>query len=120
MSKEFKLVGDVNHILISNNDSENTNVIVSCGDWEAAEKHGVTDVAKEAWTEEILNRFESMNKEIAKTQYVSDRQSQYPSIEDQIDMLWNDIGSGQFGAKAKESKFYKTIKKIKDDNPKPK
>ena len=120
MSKKVKLVGDVNHILIPKNDSENTNFIVSCGDWEAAEKHGVTDVAKEAWTEEILNRFESMNKEIAKTQYVSDRKSQYPSIADQIDMLLNDIGSGQFGAKAKDSKFYKTIKKIKDDNPKPK
>lgn len=120
MSKKVRLVGDVNHILISNNDSEDTNVIVSCGDWKEAEKHGVTDTAKDAWTEEILNRFESMNKEIAKTQYVSDRKSQYPSIVDQIEMLWNDIGSGKFGAKGKDSNFYKTIKKIKDDNPKPK
>jgi len=44
---------------------------------------------------------------------------QYPFWKDQLDMLWDDIDSGKFGAEAKKGKFYKEIKKIKDDKPKP-
>ncbi len=44
---------------------------------------------------------------------------QYPFWKDQLDILWHDIDDGKFGVEAKTSEFYKEIKKIKDDNPKP-
>ena len=55
-----------------------------------------------------------------KLKYFFDRKDLYPNVEEQFDMLFKDIDAGKFGAKGKDSNFYKTIKKIKDDNPKPK
>ena len=55
-----------------------------------------------------------------KLKYFFDRKDLYPNVEEQLDMLFKDIDAGKFGAKGKDSNFYKTIKKIKDDNPKPK
>ena len=54
-----------------------------------------------------------------KLKYFFDRKDLYPNVEEQFDMLFKDIDAGKFGAKGKDSNFYKTIKKIKDDNPKP-
>ena len=55
-----------------------------------------------------------------KLKYFFDRKDLYPNVEEQFDMLFKDIDAGKFGVKGKDSNFYKTIKKIKDDNPKPK
>ena len=55
-----------------------------------------------------------------KLKYFFDRKDLYPNVEEKFDMLFKDIDAGKFGAKGKDSNFYKTIKKIKDDNPKPK
>ena len=55
-----------------------------------------------------------------KVKYIFDRKDLYPNVEEQFDMLFKDIDAGKFGAEGKDSEFYKTIKKIKDDNPKPK
>ncbi len=40
----------------------------------------------------------------------------YLSIAEQLDMLWHDIDEGKLD---KNGEWYKAIKKVKDDNPKP-
>ena len=47
-------------------------------------------------------------------QYQRDRR--YPEIGEQLDMLWHAIDSD---ALDKSCDFFKTLKKVKDDNPKP-
>jgi hypothetical protein len=42
----------------------------------------------------------------------------YPNISEQLDLLWHDIDAGKFGATAKTSTFYTTIKNVKDSSPK--
>ena len=42
----------------------------------------------------------------------------YPNISEQLDLLWHDIDAGKFGATAKTSSFYTTIKNVKDSSPK--
>ena len=48
--------------------------------------------------------------------YIEARQSAYGSIGDQLDMLYHDMEAGK-GDKTGE--WFKAIKKVKDDNPKP-
>ena len=45
-----------------------------------------------------------------------ERTFHYPEIWDQLDMLWHAIDEGKVD---KTSDFYKALKKVKDDNPKP-
>lgn len=49
-------------------------------------------------------------------EYQHKRRSQYPSIGDQLDMLWHSIDSGSLD---KTSDFYLALKTVKDNNPKP-
>ena len=48
--------------------------------------------------------------------YISARQQAYGAIPDQLDQLYWDIDAGKLD---KTGEWYKAIKKIKDDNPKP-
>jgi hypothetical protein len=48
--------------------------------------------------------------------YVRDRQESYPAIPEQLDLLYHDMTAGK-GDKTGE--WYKALKKVKDDNPKP-
>ena len=48
--------------------------------------------------------------------YVRARQEAYASIGDQLDLLYHDMTAGK-GDKTGE--WYKAVKKVKDDNPKP-
>jgi hypothetical protein len=48
--------------------------------------------------------------------YKTSRQEAYPNIGDQLDMIWKAIDSDSLD---KTSDFYKELKKVKDDNPKP-
>jgi phosphoribosylformylglycinamidine (FGAM) synthase-like enzyme len=48
--------------------------------------------------------------------YVRARQDAYASIGDQLDLLYHDMTAGK-GDKTGE--WYKAVKKVKDDNPKP-
>jgi len=57
--------------------------------------------------------------DVEKNGYKVERVSQYPSLAEQLDNLFKDIEAGFFGAKAKNSEFYKSIKLVKDSNPKP-
>ena len=49
-------------------------------------------------------------------QYQRDRN--YPDIGEQLDMLWHAIDNGEILGD-KSCDFFKTLKKVKDDNPKP-
>jgi|3_EtaG_2_1085321.scaffolds.fasta_scaffold43006_2 hypothetical protein len=48
------------------------------------------------------------------------RRSSYPTIGDQLDMLWHAIDTGNWtAAKVKTTDFYNELKAAKDANPKP-
>tara|TARA_R100001082_G_scaffold80544_1_gene47616 strand:- start:975 stop:1295 length:321 start_codon:yes stop_codon:yes gene_type:complete len=48
--------------------------------------------------------------------YARDRQGSYPALPEQLDLLFHDMTAGK-GDKTGE--WYKAVKKVKDDNPKP-
>ncbi|QDP46712.1 MAG: hypothetical protein Tp156SUR915002_2 [Prokaryotic dsDNA virus sp.] len=48
--------------------------------------------------------------------YARARQESYPALPEQLDMLFHDMTAGK-GDKTGE--WYKALKKVKDDNPKP-
>lgn len=48
--------------------------------------------------------------------YKYERVSSYPAISEQLDLLYHDMTAGK-GDKTGE--WYKAVKKVKDDNPKP-
>ncbi|ATV46330.1 hypothetical protein [Lake Baikal phage Baikal-20-5m-C28] len=49
-------------------------------------------------------------------EYEGKRQRQYPTIQNQLDLLYKDIDSGYLGESAKSSQFYNVIKDIKTKN----
>ena len=52
--------------------------------------------------------------------YTRTRETAYPSIGDQLDMLWHAIDVGDWTAvKVKTTEFYTALKTVKDANPKP-
>tara|TARA_Y100001963_G_scaffold127111_1_gene180240 strand:+ start:418 stop:738 length:321 start_codon:yes stop_codon:yes gene_type:complete len=48
--------------------------------------------------------------------YARDRQESYPALAEQLDMLYHDMTAGKGD---KTGDWYKALKKVKDDNPKP-
>ena len=48
--------------------------------------------------------------------YARARQQSYPAIAEQLDMLYHDMTAGKGD---KTGDWYKAVKKVKDDNPKP-
>ena len=48
--------------------------------------------------------------------YTQARMSEYPSLEEQLDLLWHAIDKGKLN---KTSDFYKKLKAVKKNNPKP-
>ena len=53
-------------------------------------------------------------------EYGRNRAGAYPSIGDQLDMLWHAIdGDNWTAAKVKTTSFYTELKAVKDANPKP-
>ena len=60
------------------------------------------------------------NAEWAAKDYARDRAAAYPSIGDQLDMLWHAVDTGDWtAAKVKTTEFYTALKAVKDANPKP-
>ena len=52
--------------------------------------------------------------------YARTRETAYPSIGDQLDMLWHAVDTGDWtAAKVKTTEFYTALKAVKDANPKP-
>lgn len=60
----------------------------------------------------------SLDKSLTKTYTFSQaRKTEYPSIAEQLDLLWHAIDEGKFGDTAKTSSFYTTLKAVKDKYP---
>jgi hypothetical protein len=57
---------------------------------------------------------ENINADKYENDQIGLRRARYPSIEDQLDMIWHAIDEGKLN---KNSEFYKTIKDIKDQFP---
>ena len=52
--------------------------------------------------------------------YKESRANAYPTIGDQLDMLWHAVDTGDWtAAKVKTTEFYTALKAVKDANPKP-
>jgi hypothetical protein len=52
---------------------------------------------------------------------MADRKLAYPSIEDQLDLLWHDVDAGKIQADTTSANtWYQTIKGVKENNPLPK
>jgi hypothetical protein len=64
----------------------------------------------------IQTKLTSLINDWEKQEYQRTREPLYPEIREQLDLLYHDMASGK-GDKTGE--WYKTVKKIKDDNPKP-
>ena len=52
------------------------------------------------------------------TTYATKRQTYYPLLAEQIDLLYHAIDAGKFGDTAKTSDFYVKLKAVKDKYPK--
>ena len=65
--------------------------------------------------EEIATELARLQDDFEAKEYQRQRVAEYPSIGDQLDMLWHAIDSGALN---KTSDFYTTIKAVKDTYPK--
>ena len=75
-----------------------------------------TDERPKPTDKEINDKIAELQADYNAKQYQRDRADIYPEIKEQLDMLWHAIDSGTLD---KTSDFYTTLKKVKDDNPKP-
>lgn len=71
----------------------------------------------EAVSREVLEaKLSELQAEYDSKQYQRDRETSYPEIKEQLDLLYHDMTAGK-GDKTGE--WYKAVKKVKTDNPKP-
>jgi hypothetical protein len=60
-----------------------------------------------------------LNKTLTKNYtYSKARSTEYPTIKEQLDLLWHAIDDGVFGDSAKSTSFYTQLKAVKDKYPK--
>ena len=77
---------------------------------------GVTPPSKAEIDAEVIR----LQAEYDAQEYARNRAPLYPTIGDQLDLLWHAIDTGDWtAAKVKTTDFYTKLKKVKDDNPKP-
>lgn len=74
-----------------------------------------TDITKPSKSE-VLAKMVELQAEYDSTDYQKQRESQYPKIGDQLDMLWHMMHEETIPGK--NSTWYNTIKEVKDNNPK--
>jgi hypothetical protein len=65
--------------------------------------------------EEVLVEAQKLLDDYVSKQYQRARAEEYPSIANQLDMLWHAINTESLD---KTSDFYLTLKAVKDNNPK--
>ena len=76
------------------------------------DKSGHQIILNEILVEQETNR---LTLERNKTEYQRRRLKEYPTLADQLDMLWHAIDKGTLD---KSSDFYTALKSIKDQHPK--
>jgi len=60
-----------------------------------------------------------LNKNLTKNYtYSQARKTEYPTITEQLDLLWHAVDGGVFGDSAKSTAFYTQLKAVKDKYPK--
>ena len=69
-----------------------------------------------AWTDKIKADWEAACKITDKQIYADKRRTSFPSIGEQLDLLFHDMTTDKG---SKTGKWYKAIAKVKSDNPKP-
>ena len=70
--------------------------------------HGTTEISKE----DIKDKLAELQAEYDANQYQRDRNKAYPSIKDQMDMLWHDKKDGT-------TTWEDAVQAVKDAHPKP-
>lgn len=81
--------------------------------------NGVRVECSEEETAQILEKRKQAEKEIQeelKVAYKQARKKEYPSIGDQLDMLWHAMDKGEI---PKAQKWFEAIKAVKESHPKP-
>jgi len=73
------------------------------------------DIAYDKDEQEVIYDNASIDLLIASEAYKNLRAVEYPSLANQLDMLWHAIDTGSL---SKDSEFYKTLKMVKDKYPK--
>ena len=69
---------------------------------------------------ELTNALTAQQTSYDNAAYSRARAVAYPSIGDQLDMLWHAVDTGDWTAvKVKTTEFYTALKAVKDANPKP-
>ena len=66
--------------------------------------------------EAIQTKLKELQADYNAKQYQRDRETSYPEIREQLDLLYHDMTAGK-GDKTGE--WYKAVNKVKTDNPKP-
>lgn len=66
--------------------------------------------------QELKKEITKLKRQATKKQYINNRKEAYPSIEEQLDMLWHAIDDGHI--LGKNSTWYRTILDVKDSFPK--
>ena len=79
-----------------------------------------TQIADAKPTEsELTNALAAQQTSFDNAAYSRAREVAYPSIGDQLDMLWHAVDTGDWtAAKVKTTEFYTALKAVKDANPK--
>ena len=77
--------------------------------------NGLKVVCTDEEEAEIRARWKANDADVKKTTYVTDRKGEYPSIADQLDMLWHSMDDGQM---PRIEPFYSTIADVKKKYPK--
>ena len=105
IAKSIKAINPTAEFKYSNEDS-------STLEWLS----GTTPISKS----DIEAKMAELQAEYDSQDYARNRQAEYPSIGDQLDMLWHAIDVGDWtAAKVKTTSFYTELKAVKDANPKP-
>ena len=79
--------------------------------------HG--DVAVKPTEQQVNDKIAELEVSFEGAAYAIARADAYPSIGDQLDMLWHAIDVGDWtAAKVKTTSFYTELKAVKDANPK--
>ena len=67
--------------------------------------------------QKILAEWQKLEDDKQKNAWLDGRKSEYPSIGDQLDMLWHSMDKGEMPGKGYE--WYEAIKAVKENYPKP-
>ena len=91
-------------------------VVTINGDTDATDANGDVVVLDESAITTEVARLQAVYDA---QEYARDRATEYPTIGDQLDMLWHAIDTGDWtAAKVKLTSFYTELKAVKDKYPK--